>query len=190
MRTEQITGILLAAGSSSRFGPDKLLHPLADGSTIAVVAARRLLAAIPHSIAIVRPGAEKLAVLLQEEGMATVVNPQPETGMAGSIVCGIQATRHACAWVIALADMPFIQSATIAQVVQHLRRGALASAPVYKGRRGHPVGFGAVLAEDLLALRGDNGAAPVLQRVSRPTLFETPDAMVLRDIDRIQDLNR
>jgi molybdenum cofactor cytidylyltransferase len=50
-----ITGILLAAGNASRFGSNKLLHLLPDGTPIAMAAARNLKAAIPSSLAIVRP---------------------------------------------------------------------------------------------------------------------------------------
>ena len=44
-----VVGILLAAGSGSRFGGEKLLHPLADGVAIAAHAARNLLAALPSA---------------------------------------------------------------------------------------------------------------------------------------------
>ena len=42
---KNIVGILLAAGTGSRFGGDKLLHPLPDGIAIAAHAARTLIAA-------------------------------------------------------------------------------------------------------------------------------------------------
>jgi len=41
-----ISGILLAAGTSRRYGANKLLLPIENGAVMAVVAARKLLAAV------------------------------------------------------------------------------------------------------------------------------------------------
>ena len=51
-----ICGILLAAGASKRFGSDKLMHTLAGTTPVAVAALANLRSAIPHVIAVVRPG--------------------------------------------------------------------------------------------------------------------------------------
>ena len=48
-------------------------------------------------------------------------------------------------WVVALADMPWIRTETIAAVADALARGAMIAAPDYAGVRGHPVGFAATL---------------------------------------------
>ncbi len=52
---KQIVGILLAAGQSRRFGADKKLHPLADGTPMALVAARHLAAMCARTIVVIRP---------------------------------------------------------------------------------------------------------------------------------------
>ena len=56
-----IVGILLAAGSASRFGGGKLLATLPDGTAVGVAALRNLLAAVDAVIAVVRPGDDVLA---------------------------------------------------------------------------------------------------------------------------------
>ena len=63
-----IVGILLAAGASRRFGADKLTHSLPNGDLVAVRACRNLLAGTDSVLAVVRPGSEQLAALLQAEG--------------------------------------------------------------------------------------------------------------------------
>ena len=60
-----IVGVLLAAGSGSRFGGDKLLHPLEDGVAIAAHAARNLIAVLPDVVAVVRWGDFPLYDLLE-----------------------------------------------------------------------------------------------------------------------------
>ncbi len=62
----KVVGILLAAGFSTRFGTNKLLAALpADGpeagTPVAVAAARHLAEALPESVAVVRPRAQKVS---------------------------------------------------------------------------------------------------------------------------------
>lgn len=78
---DEIVGILLAAGSGSRFGSDKLLHRLPDGRPLALAAAQNLRAACPRVLAVVRPGHDELAGLLAEAGCRVVVCPEAHLGM-------------------------------------------------------------------------------------------------------------
>jgi molybdenum cofactor cytidylyltransferase len=108
----QIVGILLAAGVSRRFGSDKRLQPLADGTPMALVAARNLAAACRRCILVIRPDDTALAQLLSEAGLETVVCPDAEQGMGHSLAAGVAASADATGWLVALADMPYIQPAT------------------------------------------------------------------------------
>lgn len=182
-------GILLAAGASSRFGANKLLHPLADGTPIAIASARNLLAALPGSLAVVRPGAQVLEQLLREVGCEVTVCPRAEEGMGLSLAHAVAASGQARGWVVALADMPFLQPATISAVAESLAAGALIAAPAMRGERGHPVGFAASLKDELLALQGDEGARSVLRRhAGAVSILEVGDAGIHRDIDRPADV--
>ncbi len=184
MSPNNLVGILAAAGSSRRFGSNKLLHPLADGTPMAVKSSQNLLAAVPNVIAVIRPDAQALDKLLTDVGLTTVINPQSEQGLGSSIACAVQASTDADGWIIALADMPFINPNTIKQVVQHLAQGAFICVPLNQGRRGHPVGFSNVFRDKLLNLNSDQGASAFLkQYTDRITYITTDDVMVLRDID-------
>jgi molybdenum cofactor cytidylyltransferase len=184
-----IWGILLAAGNSTRFGTHKLLHPLADGTPVGVVAARRLLHALPNSIAVVREHDAELIELLAAEAIGIVINPDPARGLGSSLACGVGATATASGWVIALADMPGIQPKTIQGVTCLLQAGAPVAAPVYRGERGHPVGFSHVFRPELERLAGDQGAREILiGHAEEVQHFEVDDSGILIDIDHDADL--
>jgi molybdenum cofactor cytidylyltransferase len=188
-QAQNIIGILLAAGTGSRFGGDKLLHPLPDGVAIAAHAARNLLAAGLNVTAVVRPGDFPLADMLEQEGCAVTVCPGAIRGMGASLAHAIASERGADGWVVALADMPKIMPATIAAVAAALRQGGRIVAPQFNNQRGHPVGFGAALYSELIALDGDQGARLLLDKHRDSLQFiECADAGVLYDIDRKTDV--
>ena len=182
-------GLLLAAGRGTRFGSDKLLHPLADGTPLAVAAARTLRAACPRCIAVLRPEQTVLAGRLGAEGLETVFASAAVAGMGYSLAAGVAASPDAPGWLIALADMPFLRVETICAVAAAMADGASLAAPVLNGRRGHPVGFATRWRDELLGLTGDEGARALLARHrERIVPIATDDAGVLRDVDVPGDL--
>lgn len=184
-----IVGILLAAGSSRRFGGDKLVQLLSDGEPVAVRACRNLRAGCDEVLAVVRPGGEALASRLHAEGAKVIVCAEAELGMGASLAFGVQAAPDASAWLIALADMPWVAPATIVKIADGLRLGALIAAPSWQGRRGHPVGFSRVLRDELTALTGDTGAKSVIQaHLAQLRVIDCDDSGILRDIDKPEDL--
>jgi molybdenum cofactor cytidylyltransferase len=189
-----IRGILLAAGYSKRFGSNKLLQALPAGASeagtpIGLAAAKHLLEALPESIAVVGPRAQKLSRMLRDAGCNTVVCKNAGEGMGTSLAAGVRSAADADGWIIALADMPFIRPDTLRAVANALRGGAAIAAPAFRGERGHPVGFARRYFEALVSLKGDEGARDLLaQQRESVTLLDTGDPGVLRDIDRPSDL--
>ena len=184
-----VAGLLLAAGSATRFGSDKLFHRLPHGVPIAVQAARHLHSIVPVIFAVVKPGADGLAVLLKDEGCQIVVCENAAEGMGASLACGVRAAGRADGYLVALADMPFVRTASIAAVRDALAAGAPLAAPYWRARRGHPVGISGAFFDDLLACGGDEGAKALLRENER-RLVKIPvgDPGVLRDIDTPGDL--
>ncbi len=179
-----ITGILLAAGKSSRFGNHKLLHPLPNGNPIGVTAAQNLLAVLPNSIAIVRPGDQLLTNQLAATGIRIVVNEHAGSGMGSSLACGISTTSTAKGWIIALADMPFIQTSSILAVATVMKNKETIAVPSHLGKQGHPVGFGKGYQSQLSQLCGDRGARRIIQQNRKQVrIVEVDDPGILTDID-------
>ena len=189
MRDGPIVGILLAAGSATRFGGDKLVAKMPSDTPIGVAALDNLASAVDAVVAVVRPGDDLLATVLAAHGARVTACPQAAEGMGESLAWGVRAAPAAAAWLIALADMPWVQPASIARVADALREGAPIAAPTWQGARGHPVGFAARFYAELIALKGDEGAKPVIARHGA-LLVATEDAGVLRDVDTPEDLHR
>ena len=185
----KLVGILLAAGSASRFGSDTLLHVLPHGVAMAVQSARNLRAVLPRVVAVLRPGAEQTARLLAAAGCEPVYCARAAEGMGASLGCGVCAAADAEGWLVALADMPFVRPSTIAAVRDALAAGAPIAAPYYRTRRGHPVGFAGRFRESLLHCPGDAGARALLAAHERE-IVKVPvgDPGAVRDIDRPSDL--
>jgi molybdenum cofactor cytidylyltransferase len=184
-----IVGILLAAGASTRFGSNKLLAPLPDGTAVAAAAARVLGAAVRDVVAVVRPDDDALRRILEAEGARIAVCERAADGMGFSLAAGVAAAANGDGWVVALADMPWIEPATVGRVAGHLARGAQLVAPAYRGQRGHPVGFAGGFRAELLDCAGDLGARALIQRhAAQLEILDVEDEGVVSDIDVLADL--
>ena len=185
----KVIGLLLAAGSATRFGSDKLRHKLPHGVEIAVQAARPLKAELDTVFAAIRPGQQDLSKNLKAEGCQVVVCDNAAEGMGASLACAARAAGPADAYLVALADMPFVRRASIAAVRDALAAGAPFAAPYFRARRGHPVGIAGRFYDDLLGLRGDEGAKGLLAaHAAAMVKIPVGDPGVIRDIDTPGDL--
>ena len=85
--------------------------------------------------------------------------------------------------------MPFVRSATIAQVADAIRQSTTMAVPLFGGRRGHPVGFGGAYFEALARLTGDEGARSILRdHAEQVRWLACEDPGILKDIDTPADL--
>jgi molybdenum cofactor cytidylyltransferase len=186
----RVVGVLLAAGRGERYGGDKLLAPLADGTPMGVAACLTLVATLPETIALVRPHDAVLGDLLGRAGARVVECADAKLGMGHSVASGVAAAPDADGWLVALADMPWVRAATVAALAAALGGGASIAAPVHRGRRGNPVAFAARWREALVALRGDHGARDgVAAAGAALTLVDVDDEGVVRDVDVASDLD-
>jgi len=185
----KFVGLLLAAGSATRFGSDKLQHALPHGVAIAVQAARHLKSEVSRVVAVVRPEGGQTARALAAEGCEVAVCGEAAAGMGASLACAARAAGAADGYLVALGDMPFVRPSTIGAVRDALAAGAALAAPYWRAKRGHPVGFAGSFRAELEALAGDEGAKRVLA-AHEARLVKVPvgDPGAIRDIDRPSDL--
>ncbi|HSH86024.1 MAG TPA: nucleotidyltransferase family protein [Methylophilus sp.] len=188
-----IVGILLAAGFSRRFGAqDKLMHTLNTGLTVAGASAQALRQALPNSVAVVREENLALQGMLAALGYHVALSKHENAEMADNLKLGVMAAQskfpQASGFVIALADMPFIQPQTITKIADQLLTAAIVQ-PVFNGKPGHPVGFSQRFTDALLTIQGDQGAREILlAHKDEILLLPCNDEGILRDIDTMADL--
>ena len=183
-----IVGILLAGGSSKRFGGNKLAALLEDGVPIGLRSAEHL-AAVLDDVLVVVPAGNAATLRVFDGRFAVSVCADSSAGIGRSIAHGVAARTDADGWLIGLADMPYIHVETIATLAAALTSAKTIVRPRWSGRGGHPVGFGACYARELVSLQGDQGAQSVINTHRNALEFiDTEDPGVLLDIDRPEDL--
>jgi molybdenum cofactor cytidylyltransferase len=193
----KISIILLAAGASRRFGDSHKLLSKIDGEPLVRRVTRRLCETVGPvtSECVVVVGAREAEIRRACAGLAcrfiSAVNWR--NGMGASLRAGLAAIdSEADGVLVALADMPDVDSALVKRVV-----AAFAPAesreivrPVFQGLAGHPVLFGRRFFESLAAADGDIGAREIIREHS-DWLVEAPvhDNACVVDIDTVQALD-
>lgn len=137
---------ILGAGASVRMGKPKLLLPWDDTTVIGqIVATWRELGAGQIAI-VLRPDDAALAAELDRLAFPAanrIANPQPESGMFGSILCAVHWTgwrSEISHWAVVLADQPHLRTETLRQLLEFSAHhpGAICQ-PEFGGRGRHPV---------------------------------------------------
>lgn len=192
VRDASVAGVLLAAGTSSRFAGDNKLLVEVDGEPLVGHAARTLLEAaidLEPIVAVVGHESGRIRESLSGLEIDVVDNPDYREGQATSVRVGLDAVGDVDAALFALGDMPFVLPRTIVGLVTAYHAGvgeALAAA--YRGDRGNPVLFGEPHFGALADVEGDTGGRDVLLNSDDAALVETGDPGVLADVDTHGDI--
>ena len=188
-----ICAILLAAGSSERFGEhNKLLEPI-EGEPMVRRSVAVLLESTVDEIAVV-VGHEADVVERAIAGIPGCIlqNAQHDEGIGTSIHRGVEhAIRiDADAVLVSLADMPFVKPSTITRLIAAYGAGlGDPLAPTYRGKRGNPVLFGRQYFEPLRSVAPDSGGRDIITSSPTTARITTADPGIITDIDSLQDLD-
>lgn len=170
MSGQSPTVLILASGRGERFtasgGQGSKLLALLQGKTV-----------LQHTVDAVRAS-----------GLPCHLESAPHAGMGDSIAAAVEATPDAAGWLILPGDLPLIQPATLHAVAQALAHHAVVR-PTFEGQPGHPVGFAAVCRDALRRLKGNQGAALVVQAFNAIELVVN-DAGSVTDVDTLADLHQ
>ncbi len=184
----KIAVILEAAGNSSRFGSNKLLHIMDDG--------RPMIASILDAV---RPlDVYKKVLVTQYEEVAalapdleTVMNDRPDLGISRSMQLGLEAAGDADAYMFCVCDQPGIKTATLEKLIETYKEAykkgtAGIVSLAWKGKMCNPKIFSSRYKEELMRLSGDTGGRQIISAHEDDLLLAEADSEdEVKDIDRL-----
>ena len=182
-----LSAIILAAGSSKRFGKQKLFEKLPNGNTV-----------LGETISQVERAVSEVRIITNANIYASIsgendrlkVCPKANLGMGLTLAYGIKLVQSANACLVCLADMPFVKTTTYQTLAKSLTASNIV-VPVFDGKQGNPVGFGKRYFKNLMMLNGDSGGRSLLQtHADAIQRIEIDDPAILYDIDTPEDLEK
>jgi molybdenum cofactor cytidylyltransferase len=187
-----IAGVVLAAGTSSRMGRNKLLLPWGGSTVLRRAVAAAAAAGLDPILVVIGHEGDRVRAELAGLPCAPVPNPDYARGIQTSLRAGISAVPEACAAaLVLLADMPFVSAEMAEALVERFRAGA---APlvlsVYGGVLAPPTLYGRALFPELRSLAGRGCGKQVMKRHRGEALEVDWPPAALADLDEPADLER
>ena len=191
-RAGVVAGVILAAGTSTRFGRNKLLLQL-DGESLARRAAKAALAAgLDPVVFVLGHEAERIREELAGLPVRAVVNANFARGMNTSLAAGVVAVpEEAAALIVLLADMPHVTADMVTSLIETFRAtGAPLVASDYAGVHAPPTLYARPLFPELGGPEGDGCGKRVVKRHQADVVKIPWPAAALADVDREEDWER
>jgi molybdenum cofactor cytidylyltransferase len=188
-RSGPIAGILLAAGTSSRMGSNKLFFELNGESVLRGAVRRALAGGLSPLMVVLGHQSDRAWKEIEDLPCQWALNPLYEQGINSSLKSGIMAVpREAQAAMVLLADMPFVSPEMIAAMIARYR---LAEAPLvisdYEGVNAPPMLYDRSLFSELLAMTGEGCGRQVVKRHRGEAEVLSWPAAALADLDVPED---
>ena len=189
---EPTGAIVLAAGSSSRFGSPKQLLDWHGKSFVRHVTETALRSGLEPVVVVTGFRHAEIESHLQGLPVSIVHNADFETGQSSSIKAGIKSLPSNIGSVIfLLADQPQIP----VEVIRALRdshtseRHSILAPLVLEEKRANPVLFDKVTFPDLLQLKGDIGGRGIFDK-HKVSYMPWHDDILIFDVDTVEDYER
>ena len=190
-----ISAIVLAAGLSTRMERLKQLLPYGEHTVVEQVVSVLLVSPVDEVLVVT--GHERAAVeaTLARWAVGAIYNPDYAVGeMLSSVQAGLRAlSPESQAALLAVGDMPAIESDVVAQLVQAYRGAGddFVYIPSFQMRAGHPVLVPRPFWPAILSLPKDDNLRSVLRAEGTPVQWVVVDTpSVLRDMDTPADYRR
>ncbi|MDF1573697.1 MAG: nucleotidyltransferase family protein [Bacteroidales bacterium] len=182
--------IILAAGSSSRMGRQKLLMPFGKSTMIETVIDQVLESSVDQVMVVLGADHEKVRNVISQKPVKVCHNRKYEEGMLSSVICGIRALPQDAVYaLIFLGDQPEIPPAVSNLVMESYEKelnGIII--PVCNHRRGHPLLVDMKYRKEVENLDLEQGLRSLRHQFPEDVLeVEVDEPGILVDIDTPED---
>jgi molybdenum cofactor cytidylyltransferase len=182
-----VTGLVLAAGGSTRLGAPKQLLPYGDRTLLDHVLATARACDFDQLLTVIGGSADEVRERVDLTGTDVVENQHFGEGCSSSIAAALTAVDpRADVLVLLLGDQPGVAAQTVNALVRGRADSPLAAC-AYEDGRGHPLAFGREMFDELAALHGDKGVWKLLDRHADQVVEVAVEGPIPRDIDTDED---
>ncbi len=182
----QVAGVILAGGQSSRMGTPKAMLAVGGETFLSRVVRTARAGGLAPLVVVTGPAHPEIVARHPELLPLLVRNPHPEEGQLSSLRVGLAALPTGVdAAVVLLVDHPLVQAETVRILLRaRSAQGAAIVVPVHAGRRGHPVLFAREVFAELAACPLEAGARAVVGAdPARVVEMAVEDPGILTDVD-------
>lgn len=193
MTAKLVTGIVLAAGGSSRLGTPKQVLPYRNATLLGAVLDVARDAGFEQLIVALGGAADVVRSAVPLQGADVVAVEDFGTGCSASLRVALEHVNSQSAGVVLLlGDQPQVDPVTVRWIVRHGRMGSAGDIMVcrYADGIGHPFWFSCTMFGELSQLHGDKGVWKLVQSGRHPVRELAVDAPVPLDVDTWDDYRR
>ena len=182
-----VTGLVLAAGGSSRLGQPKQLLPYGAATLLDHVLDTARACRLDQLVCVIGGAAGEIRSTVGFDGVEVVENPDFGEGCSSSIAAALGAVDERCdVLVLMLGDQPGVTAESVDRLLAG-RDDAPIAACGYADGRGHPLAFSRRLFPELESLHGDKAVWKLLDRHAGEAAHVPVDGPIPRDIDTWDD---
>lgn len=187
---DDICGIILAAGESSRMGRNKMLLPYGDKLIITSVIDKARESGIKNIILVLGAFRDDISKSVEDEDVRIVFNEDYRDGMLSSVQCGFRNIPGNCrAALVFLGDQPMVPAGVCTEIISEYKKsGKGIVMPAFSNKRGHPVLIDIKYINDIFNLNPDIGLRELM--TLHPGDIKEVDIKnqdILKDIDTLND---
>jgi molybdenum cofactor cytidylyltransferase len=181
----RVSGLVLAAGGSSRLGQPKQLLPFGDATLLDHTLGVARACGFDQLVCVLGGGARDVRARVDLSGIEVVVNEVFGSGCSSSIAASLDVV-DGDVLVLMLGDQPGVEPASVRALVAGRGDAPLAVCR-YEDGRGHPFAFARSVFGELAALHGDKGVWKLLDRAGDAVAEVPVSGPIPPDVDTWED---
>jgi molybdenum cofactor cytidylyltransferase len=184
-----ISGLILAAGESSRIGTPKALLKIGAGTFVERIVNVLHNNGIQNIILVA--GSHYEEIRRNTNDVTIVFNALHAFGQFSSLQAGLrELPAQAESVIVWPVDLPLVQSDTITALIEAAEKNPI-TVPVYHGKKGHPVIYATETIRKILSMEPTQTGKDLFEYFEgRITFADVEDPAVLIDIDTPEDYEK